>query len=469
MKKTKRVLLITLIIFTFTSINFADTTSLETDQISKEYETLDYLIETVLDNFQSSVIDKEVTKEKLIEGAYKGVFEKLDKHSAYMNKEEFKEFNESTEGSFGGIGITVSKGERYIEIISPIEDTPGDRANLKSGDLITEVNGESMLDKELHEAVKLMRGEPGTNLTLTIQRNGNEFEVEITREIIEVETVKYEVKKDDIGYLRITRFNSGVYNEVKDALLDLKDKGVNSLIIDLRNNPGGYLTEVIKISDLFIDPDKNILHIDYKSQEDVTEKTKNKDLFEKDIVVLANEGSASASEILTGAIIQNDEGIAMGTKTYGKGTVQTLKPLLNGGAVKITVAEYMTANKSHINNKGIKPTIKVEQTYTEHLDEDKRHLAPFSLNDITYYGQESLNVYGLQQRLNILGYELNEDGSFGPKTLKVLNEFQRDNDLKQTKYINKFILNYISDKIKNLSEEDLVDLQLEKAIEHLNK
>jgi len=463
MRKIRRTLAVILIFIMFSSSAFAIGIQPNPEN---EYDFMDYIIGFVLENFKADIVDEAVTRESLIEGAYRGIFESLDEHSVYFDEEEYKAFSESTEGSFGGIGISVTKEGKYIEVISPIKDTPGARANIKSGDKIIKVDGEDITSWDLHEAVDVMRGNPGSKVILTINRNEKIFDVEITREIIEIVAVEWEVLDNNIGYLQIKQFSDDVAADTKEALFNLKARNVDSLIIDLRNNPGGYLDEVVEIADYLIDAGKDIVHVDYQSQEDRSYISENPDLFKGDIVVLVNEGSASASEILTGAIKDNDEGTIVGTTTYGKGTVQTVIRLATGGGMKVTVAEYMTANKSHIHGKGIEPDIEVLSEVIESNEEIKSSFVPMNEKRIVRYGERSLNIYGMQQRLNYLGDNLTLDGSFGPKTLTALNNYQKTNEIPVTKAITTGLIDHLNKSVNNYNVT-IEDLQLNKAIELL--
>lgn len=465
MKKIRKTLAVVLVLVVVSSSTFA--TGIQPNP-ENEYDFMDYIIGFVLENFKADIADGPVTRESLIEGAYRGIFESLDEHSVYFDEEEYKEFNESSDGEFGGIGISVTKEGKYIEVISPIKDTPGDRANIKSGDKIIKVDGEDITNWDLHDAVDIMRGDPGTTVTLTINRNENIFDVEITREIIEIITVESEVLEGNIGYLQIKQFSDDSADETKEALFNLKAKNINSLIIDLRNNPGGYLDEVVAIADLLIDAGDDIVHVDYESQEDRRYFSENPDLFEEDIVVLVNEGSASASEILTGAIKDNNEGTIVGTTTYGKGTVQTLVRLATGGGMKVTIAEYMTANKSHIHGKGIEPDIEVLSEIVESNESLKSSFVPMNEQRDIRHGERSLNVYGMQQRLNYLGEDLTLDGSFGPRTLRAMNKYQRMNNLTETKVLTRELIDHINESVNNYNVT-IEDVQLNKAIELLKK
>lgn len=465
MKKLKTTLAVVLVVMMLSTSAFA--VGIQPNPES-EYGFIEYMMNFVLENFKSDIAEEEVTRESLMEGAYKGIFETLDDHSTYFDAKEYRDFNASTEGSFGGIGISVTQEGKYIEVISPIKGTPGDRANLKPGDKIIKVDGEDITSWELHEAVDVMRGEPGESVTLTINRNEKIFDVEIIRELIEITSVEHEVLEDNIGYLQIKQFSNDSSEKVKDSLFDLKSNNINGLIIDVRNNPGGYLDEVVEISDYFLDEAKNIVHVDYESQRDRSYISKNPDLFEGNTVILVNEGSASASEILTGALKDNDEGTVIGAKTYGKGTVQTVIELANGGAMKVTIAEYMTANRSHINGVGIEPDIEVLSEVAEGNATLKNSFVPMSENRTVYYGERSLNVYGLQQRLSYLGEDLTIDAAFGPNTLKALNKYQRLNNLNVTETITRDLIDHLNKSVDNYNVT-IEDLQLKKAIEHLKE
>ncbi|MDM8534209.1 S41 family peptidase [Clostridiaceae bacterium HSG29] len=465
MRNLKRITSLIVIMVVLSTSTFAAGFTIQPNP-ENEKDYFEYLLNFVMENFKNEILESGVTKDDLIEGAYKGIFDTLDEHSVYFNGDEYEDFTTSTEGEFGGIGISVTKEDKYIKVVSPIEGTPGDKAGLKSGDKIVGVDGEDITDWDLSKAVDVMRGNPGTKVILTIDRDSEILDFEIIRAIIEIDALEYKVLDNNIGYIKIIQFSADSYIETKDALLDLKSQNIESLIIDLRNNPGGYLDEVVYIADLFIDKDKDIVHVDYENQDDITYVAEIIDLFEKDIVVLVNEGSASASEILTGALQDNNEATIVGTTTYGKGTVQTLIKLATGGGMKLTVAEYMTANHTHINKVGIEPDIIIENNQNKNIKKIKESFVPTNELNTIYFKDVSLNVYGVQQRLNALDYNLTLDGMFGPKTLKALNEFQRLNNKTTTNYINKEVINSINDKIDNYYNEDN-DNQLKKAIDLL--
>ncbi len=331
----------------------------------KKFEKLLALKQEIEGNFY-----QEPDEGKLIEGAVNGMFEGLeDPYSDYMTEEEFNELIELTKGSFGGIGVYVAPGEDgFITIISPIEDTPGDRAGLKAGDKIIKVDGEAFAGNELDKAIVKMKGEPGTSVTLTIFREGMDepFDVNIVREEIQVKTVKSEIKDGDIGYIRITTFAENTAGEFRKNLEDLKGQGIKGLVIDLRSNPGGLLDQCHEIADEILGKG-TVVYTRERSGKEEYLKSDDERKLSMPIAVLVNEWSASASEILSGAIRDNNAGVLIGETTFGKGLVQRVYPLKDGTGYKLTTAQYFTPSGEYINKKGIKPDIEVEDEQ-EQLD-----------------------------------------------------------------------------------------------------
>ena len=299
---------------------------------------------------------------KLIEGAIKGMFESLgDPYSVYMTKEEFKNFNETTKGSYGGIGVIVSRSEDgYVTVVAPIEDTPGEKAGLKTNDKIIKVDDKDIVGIDLEEAVALMKGKKGTKVTLTVMRdNVREPKIfEIIREEIILKTVKSNMMENNIGYIRITMFDEDTGSEFKKALKELTSKNMKGLILDLRQNPGGFINQCVDVADELLDEglvvyteDKAKKREDYKS---------GKGKLEVPFVVLIDEGSASASEIVSGAIKDRKAGLLIGVKTFGKGLVQSIEQLKDGSGIKLTTQKYYTPNGISINKIGIQPDIEVK-------------------------------------------------------------------------------------------------------------
>lgn len=300
---------------------------------------------------------------KMIEGAIEGLVNSLeDEYSVYMNAEKFQELQAHIQGTFGGIGIYVGLRENKITVIAPIEGTPGAKAGIKSGDVIVKINDKSTENMDIDEAVGIMKGEPGTDVKVSIERSGAEkmLDFEITREIINVPTVEGKILEEnpDIAYLRIAMFAGNTDEALVEEMKKLTDQGFKAMIIDLRDNPGGDLHTVVNIAGHFI-PAGPVVHI--VNNNDKTETLPAQGNYIKvPLVVLINGGSASASEILAGAVKDTGVGTLVGTKTFGKGIVQSIFFLNKGAGLKLTTAKYLTPNKNDIHEKGIEPDILVE-------------------------------------------------------------------------------------------------------------
>ncbi len=345
------------------------------EQIYNELKKLALVFETARDKFV-----EEADEKKMLEGAMNGMLAALDPHSSYLSKEDFKEFYDKSHGEFGGLGIQITSDKGAVRVISPIDDTPAAKAGIQSGDYITHIDGEQVFDMSLNQAVKKMKGKPGTKVKLTIVHDGEEPKVlTLKRAIIKVKSVKFAEKedaaaKDDdkiakIGYVRISDFGATTTKELHDALKDLEKKKVAGYVLDLRNNPGGYLTAAIDVSDAFLD-DGEIVSTRGKEKTDIDRSfAKKGDLINgKPIVVLINHGSASASEIVAGALQDNGRAIVMGSQSFGKGSVQQQKPLGDGSAIHITVARYYTPSGRSIQNEGITPDVEVLQSKLETIE-----------------------------------------------------------------------------------------------------
>lgn len=304
----------------------------------------------------------EVSDEDLRDGELKGMVAALkDPYSEYLTEEDLKEMNQETSGSFYGIGFTVYKNENnQIEVVSPIKDTPADRAGIKSKDIVVKVNGKNYTGDEMKEAIKVIKGEKGSTVHLTIYRPSTKktIEMDVERAEIKIETV-ISHKIENLGYIGIIQFNDHTDEEFKTHLDELKKQNVNGLIIDLRGNPGGTVSSVVKIADMLL-PEGTIVSAKDKNHKIVFEYKSDKDQYDKPIVVLINEGSASASEILSGAIKDFNRGKLVGVKSFGKGIVQTVFPFQDGTGVKLTTSEYFTPSGENIHNIGIKPDIEVK-------------------------------------------------------------------------------------------------------------
>ncbi|MGP3779323.1 S41 family peptidase [Halanaerobium saccharolyticum] len=305
---------------------------------------------------------EDVEFETLIEGAIDGMLNKVDRYSYFMSPSEYEEMQQEYEGHYGGIGIVITMRDNKLTIVSPIKNTPGERSGLRAGDIITAIDGQETAEMSQMKAVDLMRGEEGTDVTLTIDRGDEEpFEVEITREDIEVPYVEKEMKTEEIGYISLAQFIEDVGSKVETAVADLKAEGAQGIILDLRNNPGGLLDEAVNVSSVFLD-EGVVVSV---RQKDETERVLevNQDIeadTEIPLIILINKGSASGSEIVAGAVKDYDRGKLIGSTTFGKGVVQSVVPLKDGSAVSLTTARYYTPDGNYIHEKGIEPEIKVE-------------------------------------------------------------------------------------------------------------
>ena len=315
---------------------------------------------------------EEVSDEELIEAAIQGMLSSLDPHSSYMNPKAYNDMRTTTRGKFGGLGIEVTMEGGYVKVVSPIDDTPAFRAGIQAGDLITHLDGEPVLGLTLNDAVERMRGAIGTTIVLTIYREGTEpFDVSITRDEIRIKSVRHEAK-EDVGYIRITSFSEQTEAGLNKAVRELKKEIGNKLVgfvIDLRNNPGGLLDQAVSVSDAFLDRGEIV---STRGRREDTAQRFNAEPGDitggLPLVVLINGGSASASEIVAGALQDHRRAILLGTRSFGKGSVQTIIPLGRDGAMKLTTQRYYTPSGRSIQAKGIDPDIEVPQAKLEYLD-----------------------------------------------------------------------------------------------------
>ena len=329
----------------------------------KLYKKID-LFGEVLEKIKDEYVD-DIDQSEMIDSAINGALQSLDPYSAYMNPEIFKSMETDTKGEFGGLGIEVGMEAGVVKVISPIDGTPAEEAGIKAGDYIVKIDGVQVQGKSLMEAVKLMRGPVGSTIDLTIRRKGKKkaLEISIKREIIQVKSVEARIIKDNIGYLRLKAFNSNSSNQLVEKInsFEVKNKPIG-YILDLRNNPGGLLTQAINVTDFFLDDGEIV-------------STKGRRLIEsrrffarkgdkvngKPLIILINEGSASASEIVAGALRDHKRAIILGENTYGKGSVQSIIPLSDGGGIRITVSKYYLPSGKSISEVGVSPDILVEE------------------------------------------------------------------------------------------------------------
>jgi carboxyl-terminal processing protease len=335
----------------------------EYNQLSDMYKK--YSKNLALEDFIKKNYLKNVDEETLANGELKGMFQSLnDPYSTYMTKDEFEDFTEHTKGIYGGIGVIVTPGDdNLITVVSPIDGTPGEKAGIKTGDKITKVNGKEFNADTMDQAVKVMKGDPGTKVNITIVRkdkegNNKEMDITIVREEIRLQTVSSDIIEGNIGYINITSFDDLTYKDFKKEINGLMDKNIKGIILDLRNNPGGLLDVCVDIADEFLD--KGIVVYTQTRDGQKEYLRSDNDKIDLPLVVLVNKGSASASEILAGAIKDRGRGTLVGTTTFGKGIVQRIKQLSDGSGFKLTVSQYFTPNGINIHGVGIKPNVEVE-------------------------------------------------------------------------------------------------------------
>ena len=370
MKKilTPNLFLIFLIVFVSVNV-FAS------DKIKKENEDL---LQSVIKLVQEEYID-ETVEDEIVESAINGMLQSLDPHSLYLNQKDFKELTSDTKGEFGGLGIEVTMEKGLVKVISPIDKTPAERAGIIEGDFITHINKDPILGKSLSEAVSLMRGKPNTEIEITIVRKGFDegFDLKLIREIIKVPGVLVSIKGENsnIGYIRVSSFNEKTSDQLYKEIIKFEftpNNKIKSYVLDLRRNPGGLLSQAIQVANFFLDGGNIVSTKRPRFDKTINEyKAKKGDLiFGKPLLVIVNGGSASASEIVAGALQDNNRAIILGTKTFGKGSVQTLFPLEKNnlfspndlyGAVKLTTAEYFTPSGKSIQARGIQPDIIINQ------------------------------------------------------------------------------------------------------------
>ena len=333
------------------------------------YKKID-LFGEVLEKINKEYVD-EINQSESMDSAINGLLQSLDPYSSYMSPEIYNEMQTETSGEFGGLGIEVSMESGVVKVISPIDDTPASKAGIKAGDYIVKINDTQVQGKSLTEAVELMRGPVGSSINLTIRRRGEKkaLTFNIIREIIQIKSVKSDLLEKNIGYIRLTSFNENSGKQIEREINKLeKDKKVKAYILDLRNNPGGLLSQAIRISDFFLEDGEIVSTKSRKSSENRKWFAKKGDLTNgKTLVVLINYGSASASEIVAGALKDHKRAILIGENSFGKGSVQSIIPLKNEGAIRITVAKYYLPSGKSISQVGVSPDIEVDEDSDDFL------------------------------------------------------------------------------------------------------
>ena len=355
----KKFILITSIFFLIFNLSYSSSSRGNENNIYKKID----LFSEVLDKVKKEYVE-DIDQSEVMDAAINGVLQSLDPYSAYMSPSMYKEMATETSGEFGGLGIEVSMEAGVVKVISPIDDSPASKAGVKAGDYIVKINNIQVQGKSLTEAVELMRGPIGSEINITIRRVGvkKALNFKIKRAVIEVASVKSEIKNKNIGYIRLTSFNENSSDQVKDKINIFKKKNIKYYILDLRNNPGGLLSQAIKISDFFLDKGEIVSTKSKKDSENRRWFAKKGDILDgKTFVVLINYGSASASEIVAGSIKDHKRAILIGERTYGKGSVQSIIPLKNDGAIRLTVSKYYLPSGDSISDVGVMPDFEISE------------------------------------------------------------------------------------------------------------
>jgi len=344
------------------------------------YKKID-LFGEVLEKINREYVD-EVDQSKIMDSAINGLLQSLDPYSAYMSPESFDSMQTETSGKFGGLGIEVGMEAGVIKVISPLDDTPASKVGLKAGDYIVKINDTQVQGKSLMEAVDLMRGPVGSSIKITVRRKGNKKALifNVTREIIEIQSVKFKLLDNNVGYIRLTSFNENSSRQIKDKIeIFNKNKDLKGFVLDLRNNPGGLLSQAIKISDFFLENGEIVSTKSRQVSENRKWFAKKGDLTNgKTLIVLINYGSASASEIVAGALKDHKRAIILGENSYGKGSVQSIIPLKNRGAIRLTISKYYLPSGKSISKIGVTPDIEVVE------DSDKFKINTETDNQLNY-------------------------------------------------------------------------------------
>ena len=422
-----------------------------------------FQIEKVFFYLKQANIDKNITNEQLIQGALKGMAESVgDPYTTFLVNDETAQLDETVNGSFGGIGAELKSDQSRVVISTTMEGSPSQQVGLQADDVITKVDGEDMTGKTISEVVKKVRGEVGTDVVLTIERAGTSLEVKLTRASIAINTVKAELDKEDatIGHIRITSFAKNTAQELEKALKELTEKGAKSLVFDVRYNPGGLLDQAQKVANMFLKDGETIVQIEdgmgnkkiYKASSDIgTFK------ITQPYVLLVNEGSASASEILAAAIKEGANGQIVGTKTYGKGTVQSVVDITDNSELKYTNAKWLTPKGNWIHKEGVTPTKEVNLP-------DYAFLKIIDARETLKVGTVSQNVLSVETILKGLGYSVTADGYFDETTQNAVKVYQQKEGLTVTGEVNEDTAQKLMNSVRVLIQENDTQYQAAKEL-----
>ncbi|MEL7648574.1 MAG: S41 family peptidase [Sedimentibacter sp.] len=433
-------------------------TELDQDKFDQDVDFMKRVISFVLSNYQY-----EVSQEDIMNGLYDGFFSVLDDYSVYYTPEEYKTMLEDTAGEFSGIGVQIIDSNGQVMVLTPLPGSPAIEAGIKAGDIIKYVDGKDITGLTVNEASTLIRGQEGTKVTIGVVRNGQNLTFNLTRRTIVTSSVEGKIMDNNIGYLKVTEFSDNTVTFVEKELEKFDESSVKKIVIDMRNNGGGTLDAAVDMLNLFVTKG-DLVYVDYATgKEDVYTSSLKEQKYE--IAVLINEGSASATEIFAGAVKYRKEGVIVGTRSFGKGIVQTLYPLVDGSGVKFTTAEYFSVDRTPVHKIGITPDIVVEN---EKIDLAK--YPAFSNAKKPVLGTVSLDVLSAEMILDTLGYEVDEpDGVYDQKSYEQMMKFQQDNFLYPYGTIDIATQKSLYSSLVKHAQTSIEDKQLEAAITALTK
>ena len=422
-----------------------------------------FQIEKVFYYLKQNYLDKDVTSEQLIQGALKGMAESVgDPYTTYLVNDETAQLDETVNGAFGGIGAELKSDQSRVVISTTMEGSPSQQVGLQADDVITKVNGEDMTGKTISEVVKKVRGEVGTDVVLTIERAGTSLEVKLKRASIAINTVKAELDKEDttIGHVRITSFAKNTAEELEKAVKDLTEKGAKSFVFDVRYNPGGLLDQAYKVANMFLKDGEPIVQVEdrfgekkiYKASSSIGEFK-----ITQPYVLLVNEGSASASEILAAAIKEGAGGQIVGTKTYGKGTVQSVVDITDNSELKYTNAKWLTPKGNWIHKEGVTPTKEVNLP-------DYAFLKIIDARETLKVGTVSQNVLSVETILKGLGYSVTADGYFDEATKEAVKAYQQKEGLTATGEVDEETAPKLMNSVRELIQQNDTQYQAAKEL-----
>ena len=453
-RKICLILAVAMMIFSMQTAAFA--TELDQDQFDQDIDFMKKVISFVLEKYQY-----EVSQEDVMNGLYDGFFNVLDDYSVYYTPKEYKAMLEDTAGEFSGIGVQIIESNGHVMVLTPLPDSPAIEAGIKAGDIIKYVDGKDITGLNVNEASMLIRGEEGTKVVIGVVRGGQNLNFELTRRTIVTSSVEGNIMTNNIGYLKVTEFSDNTVQFVKNELSEFDKNDVKKIVIDMRNNGGGTLDAAVDMLNLFV-TEGEVLYVDYSTgKEEVYSSELDEQKYE--IAVLINEGSASATEIFAGAVKYKNEGIIVGTQSFGKGIVQSLYPLVDGSGVKFTTAEYFSVDRIPVHKIGIIPDIIIEN---EKIDLGKYPL--FSNKNKPVLGNVSLDVLSAEMILETLGYAVGEpDGVYDQKSFEQIMKFQQDNYLFSYGTIDFATQKALYNSLVKHANDSIVDLQLEAAVKSL--